>query len=89
MWKIQRINNLTHEVTLLNDISKETVDLIVPPEHTVSIGAKVEYLKSTMAAKEAEVDTELSKIKAIISNPKYLQIVIAIETLLLLIRLIK
>ena len=60
MWRIESINNATHQVTLMHKDTKEKVTLVVPNTHVSTPELKNEYIKSHVQKLDTSI---LRKIK--------------------------
>lgn len=97
MYTIVKVNNLTHELTILCD--DERISLIIPETHNTTSELKKEYIDSFLAerklAKEEQVKKAsgpLSRIKAAISSSKlvpYLLAVSIIEAIVIIVIVLK
>ena len=71
-YSITKVNNLTHELTILSD--GESISLVIPETHNTTSALKKEYIESYLAAhKLAKLPhSPLEKIKAAVSPAKLL-----------------
>jgi hypothetical protein len=70
MWKVSRINNSTHSVSLKHT-DGEIMEMIVPAEHTKSSNTKMSYIKQKTDARSVIKDIEYKqKIKLIAEHKK-------------------
>jgi hypothetical protein len=52
MWKVQRINNELHTVTMRDTTDNEELDLLVPEQHRFPSQKKLEWVKTQTDARD-------------------------------------
>ena len=73
MWKVSKINNSTHSVSMRH-ADGEVMSFVVPAEHAISSSIKMSYIKlqtdARSAVKKLELESKIEQSKLIEAHKK-------------------